>query len=150
MAATTIAARVYIHQDCQAKGGEHVQPLEAEQAAAVVVIAAGRTVLGQRRVQADDVRHHGGTEDRGLQVQRARSVQAGHQAMQRAGNRRTDPEGLIGEAGSDKPEQRDYGQLEPPAAPGPQPRTAKVIRPMISPASRIGTPNSRFSRAPRR
>ena len=92
----------HVHQADQAQSREHVQLLEPEQAAAVAVIVAGRAVLGHGRMQVDDMRHHGSAEDPDRQVQRAGAIQAGHQAMQRTGDGRAEPEGLIQEAGDDE------------------------------------------------
>jgi hypothetical protein len=76
----------HVHQAGQAQSHQHVQLLEPEQAMAAAFVAAGRAVLGQGRMQVDDMRHHGGAENPGRQVQRARAIEAGHQAVQRTGN----------------------------------------------------------------
>jgi hypothetical protein len=64
----------HVHQAGQAQSREHVQLLEPDHAAAVAVIAARRAVLGQGRMQVDDMRHHGGAEDPGRQIQRAGAI----------------------------------------------------------------------------
>jgi len=71
------------------------------------------------------VRHHGGAEDPGGQVQRARAVCARYEAAQRGGSRRADPERLVEEAGDDEAEQRCDRQLERPVAAGLQPKDAE-------------------------
>ena len=60
-----------VDQPGRAERDDHVEPLEAEQFAALRVVDAVHPGLGQRGVQVDDVRHHGGPDDARHQ-QRAR------------------------------------------------------------------------------
>ena len=56
-----------VDQPGHRQGDHHVDFLEAQDAAALVVVAADDPVLGQRRVQVDDVRHHRRADDAGRQ-----------------------------------------------------------------------------------
>ena len=55
----------------EAEGDDHVEALEAQHAAAFVVVAAGHAALGQRGVEIDDVRHDGRADDPDGEVERA-------------------------------------------------------------------------------
>ncbi len=68
-----------------AHGDQHVEALEAEHAPALVVARRLDPPLGERRVQVDHVRHHGGAEDAGGQQQRVGAREAGDEARGDAG-----------------------------------------------------------------
>ena len=60
-----------------------VDALEAQQLAALGVVARPDAVLGQRRVQVDDVRHHRRAEDAGGQQHAVGPVEARDEAAER-------------------------------------------------------------------
>ena len=73
-------------------------------------------VLGERRVQVDDVRHDGGAEDAGGQQQAVGALEARDQAGGQVGRHDVDAQHRDQEAEQDHPEQPGDGQLEGPVA----------------------------------
>ena len=102
----------HVHQAREAERDHHVEPLEAQHATALGVVAAANTTVGQRGVQIDHVRHHRGPDDADGEKQCARAGEAREQTAQRAVNGRPDAQRLIQKAEKDDPQQRRDRQLE--------------------------------------
>ena len=100
-----------IHRD------DYVDPLEALDPPELRIRAAPDAVLRQRRVQVDDVRHHGRAEDPRGEEQRIGPVEAGDNQMVRhlrgVGLRERD---LEGEGDDDDPDEPGDDRFEPPEA----------------------------------
>ena len=73
-------------------------------------------VLGQRRVQVDDVRHHGRAEDAGGQQDRVAAVEVRDEALGGLAGVEADPQRVVEEAEQDHAEEADDRQLEAPVA----------------------------------
>ena len=104
----------HVDEPGDAQGDDHVDPLEAQHAPALVVVSAGHAPARQRRVQVDHVRHHRRADDPDRQVQRVGPAQARYQTAQRIVRGGADAQHLIQEAGEDDPQQRGDRKLEAP------------------------------------
>jgi hypothetical protein len=73
-----------VEQAGKAKRNDQVEALEADHSGALPVVAARHSPLGERGLKVDRVRHHGGADDPGRDVERAGAAHAGDQPTQRA------------------------------------------------------------------
>ena len=94
----------------------HVDPLEAQQPAALALVARRGPALGERRMQVDHVRHHGGAEDAGGQQQRVGALEARDEAAGDPGGVVRDHQRVDQEAEQDHAEHPGDHDLEPPVA----------------------------------
>ncbi len=102
-----------VDQAGRAERDEHVEPLEAEQLAALGVVAAVHTGLGQGRVQVDDMRHDGSPDDaRDEQQAVAAAGQARHEPGRDSPRINAHRGQIVGEPQEDDAEQAADRQLE--------------------------------------
>ena len=124
----------------------HVDAVEAQQLAALVVVARLDALLRQRRVQVDHVRHHRRAEDAGGEQHRVGAVEAAARSPQRVAGVEADAQRVVEEAQQDDAEEarrsrpRSAGSRASAARGSPNATTA-----VIRPAANSGTPKSRFS-----
>ena len=94
----------------------HVEALEAQQRALLVVVARPDAVLRERGVQVDDVRHHGRAEDAAGEQDAVAAVEARDEALRRLAGDEADLQRVVEEAEQDDPEQERDRDLEAPVA----------------------------------
>ena len=125
----------------------HVDLLEAEDAPPLAVVSPHDPALGERRMQVDDVRHHGGADDPGRQQDALGAGEPGHeQVPARPGRRR----------GASRRSRTRTRRARPPPAPRSRPPAAGTpsaggrgsrTRPRrrSAPPANSGMPKSRLS-----
>ena len=96
----------------EAQGDDHVEPLEAQHARPLVLVADGRAAVRERGMQIDHVRHHRGADDANGQIQRAGAAQARHEPAQRVVRGGADAQRLIQQAEEDQAQQRGDRKLK--------------------------------------
>jgi hypothetical protein len=117
------------HRQVDQPRGPHrdddVHALEAQEALALLLTLGPYAVLGQRRVQVDDVRHDGRAEDAHGEQDAVGAVEVRDQAAQQRAAVDVDLGEVVQEAEADDAEQRGDGDLEPAVALGLQVQDAE-------------------------
>jgi hypothetical protein len=90
-----------VDQPGGAERDQHVEPAEPQQLPALGVVGATHPRFGQRGMQVDHVRHHGGADDARHQ-QQAAAAEAGHQASRDPGRAGSHGGQVVGEAEEDQ------------------------------------------------
>jgi hypothetical protein len=102
----------HVDQAGDAHRDRHVQALEAQQLAPLAVVARADAVLGERRVQVDDVRHDRRAEDAGGQQHAVGVLEGGDEAGDRLAGVEADAQRVVEEAEQDHAEHAGDRQLE--------------------------------------
>ena len=111
----------HVDQARDAHRDAHVDALEVQQPLALAVVARRDAPLRERRVQVDDVRHHGGAEDAGGEQHRVGPGEARDEALGGLAGIEADAQRVVEEAEDDEAEQAGDDGLEAPVALGLQP-----------------------------
>jgi hypothetical protein len=129
----------------QPETDEHVQPGGPQERPPPVDVTRRHAPLGQRRVQVDDVRHHGGADDAGGQHDAVGAVESGEEAVDRLACGRAGHRQVVEESEEDDGEQRDDRQLEAAVPALLQGEDHERDDGGQQARGNSGTPNSRFS-----